>query len=349
MSFHISRTPFRVSFFGGGTDYPEWYLENDGCVLSTTIDKYCYISCRYLPPFFDVRHRIVWSHIETVQTIGEILHPAVREGLRHLGFDDSKGMEIHYQADLPARAGMGSSSSFAVGLIHALRDLRGERPTPKELAEAAIDLERNRLKEVGGIQDQVAVASGGLNVIRFRRSGEIEVNPIRLSPERAEELSGNLMLFFTGTSRMSSDLAAQVQANIASRSNELHAMNRQVEEGLTILENGGTLDAFGSLLHRAWETKRRLGDAVTNTEIDRIYQLAIDSGALGGKLLGAGGSGFMLFYVPYDRQDAIRAALRDKLCVPFGFDHTGSIMLHRPPDQDRSTGSAAPAHSRRYA
>jgi D-glycero-alpha-D-manno-heptose-7-phosphate kinase len=335
MSFHISRTPFRVSFFGGGTDYPEWYLENTGCVLSTTIDKYCYISCRYLPPFFDVRHRIVWSHIETVQTIGEILHPAVREGLRYLEFDDSKGLEIHYQADLPARAGMGSSSSFAVGLIHALKDLRGERPSPLELARTAIELERDRLKEIGGVQDQIAVAFGGLNVIQFRRGGEIDVIPIRLSPQRAEELEGNLMLFFTGTSRLSSRLAAQVQASLGSRANELHAMRQQVDEGLAILENTGNLDSFGHLLNDAWELKRQLGESITNPEIDRIYRLALESGAVGGKLLGAGGSGFMLFYVPRERQDGVRAALYDKLRVPFAFDYTGSTILHRPPDSDQ--------------
>lgn len=341
MSFHISRTPFRVSFFGGGTDYPEWYLENGGSVLSTTIDKYCYISCRYLPPFFDIRHRIVWSHIETVQTIDEILHPAVREGLRYLQFDDSVGLEIHYQADLPARAGMGSSSSFAVGLIHALTDLRGKQSTPLDLARAAIELERERLKEIGGVQDQVAVACGGLNILQFRRGGAIDVTPLRISQKRAEELEGNLMLFFTGTSRMSSHLAAEIQSNLGKRTNELHAMQNQVDKGLSILENTGSLDVFGTLLNDAWELKRQLGDSVTNSEIDRIYRLAMENGAIGGKLLGAGGSGFMLFYVPRERQESVRTALREKLWVPFTFDYTGSTILHRPQVEMESKTSLA--------
>jgi D-glycero-alpha-D-manno-heptose-7-phosphate kinase len=334
MSFHISRTPFRASFFGGGTDYPEWYSLHGGSVLSTTIDKYCYISCRYLPPFFDVRHRIVWSHVENVQTISEILHPAVREGLRFLQFDDSKGLEIHYQADLPARAGMGSSSAFAVGLVHALSDLRGESLKPLELARAAIELERDRLKEVGGVQDQVAVAHGGLNVINFRQGGDIDVVPVRISADHAKELEGNLMLFFTGTSRLSSQLAAQVKANLSKRSDELHDMRRQVDKGLAILENGADFDGFGDLLHDAWELKRRLGDSVTTPEIDRIYRAARDNGARGGKLLGAGGSGFMLFYVPPSRQADVVAALRDKLHVPFGFDYTGSTILYHPSEGD---------------
>lgn len=332
MSFHISRTPFRISFFGGGTDYPEWYETHGGSVLSTTIDKYCYISCRYLPPFFDVRHRIVWSHVENVQTIDEILHPAVREGLRFLRFDDTKGLEIHYQADLPARAGMGSSSSFAVGLVHALESLRGKSTSPMTLARAAIELERDRLREVGGVQDQVAVAHGGLNVINFRQGGDVEVAPIRIAAERASELQSNLMLFFTGTSRLSSQLAAQVKANLSRRVDELHDMRQQVDRGLAILENCTDLDAFGQLLHEAWELKRRLGDGVTNPAIDRIYQTARDSGAIGGKLLGAGGSGFMVFYVPSARQHDVMEALRDKLHVPFGFDYTGSTILYAPDD-----------------
>lgn len=334
MSFHISRTPFRVSFFGGGTDFPDWYRINGGAVLSTTIDKYSYISCRYLPAFFDVRHRIVWSHIENVQQIDEILHPAVREGLRLLGFDDSRGLEIHYQADLPARAGMGSSSSFAVGLINALSDLRGELLAPPELARLAIELERERLQEAGGVQDQVAVAHGGLNVIHFRTSGEIELVPVRLSDERKQRLRDNLLLVFTGTSRMSSQVQTDVRTNLSSRSAELEAMRRQVDTALSILENNGDLDAFGLLLNEAWEMKRQLSNSISSGEIDRIYRIALENGAMGGKLLGAGGSGFMLFYVPENKQAQLRDALRDKLCVPFTLENEGSTILYRPKGSD---------------
>jgi D-glycero-alpha-D-manno-heptose-7-phosphate kinase len=330
MSFFITRTPFRISFFGGGTDYPEWYMTHGGAVLSTTIDKYCYISCRFLPPFFDIRHRIVWSHIETVNSIAEILHPAVREGLKALDFDDSRGLEIHHQADLPARTGTGSSSSFAVGLIKVLSALKGRDIAHIELANAAIDLERNRLKENVGTQDQTAAAVGGFNIIQFRQGGDIEVARMRMSPARIEELERSLLLIFTGTSRLSTTIASSLLKNLNDRADELHAMRRLVDRAAAKLENGGSLDEFGLLLNETWQLKRSLSDKISTNRIDQIYRQAIDAGALGGKLLGAGGSGFMLLYVPSERQEAVRSALPGYLEVPFGFEDEPCTIIHRP-------------------
>lgn len=327
MSFVISRTPFRISFFGGGTDYPAWYREEGGAVLSTTIDKYCYISCRFLPPFFGIRHRIVWSHIETVQSAAEILHPAVREAIKAYGLDRSEGIELHHHGDLPARAGMGSSSSFAVGLVNALSVLRGELLDAATLAEKAIDLEQNLLRENVGSQDQVAAAHGGLNRILFRTDGSIAVEPLSLAEERRALLEGRLMLFFTNVSRIASEVARDVIANLSSRRQELREMRAIVDEGVAVLEGAGDLDAFGQLLHRTWTLKRRLGDKVSNEGIDEIYETARRHGAIGGKLLGAGSSGFMLFYVPEDRQADVRSALRGMLHVPFAFERQGSRII----------------------
>lgn len=338
MSFFISRTPFRISFFGGGTDYPEWYMTHGGAVLSTTIDKFCYISCRYLPPFFDIRHRVVWSHIETVQSIAEILHPAVREGLRQLGFDDSRGIEIHHQADLPARSGTGSSSSFAVGLIKALTALKGGEIAGMDLARAAIELERNRLKETVGAQDQTAAAFGGLNIIQFRQGGEIEVMRVRVSAERSAALKQNLMLIFTGSTRLGATIAQGIVRNLANRADELHTMRRLVDRACAILENGDSLDDFGTLLDETWTLKRALSEQVSNARIDSVYRRAREAGALGGKLLGSGGAGFMLFYVPPARRAAVRAALEEYVEVPFDFDDRAGTIIHRP-DAEAAVGA----------
>jgi D-glycero-alpha-D-manno-heptose-7-phosphate kinase len=328
----ISRTPFRVSFFGGGTDYPAWVEEEGGAVLSTTIDKYCYISCRELPPFFPTRHKIVWSHIETVNQIREILHPCVREGLRFLGFDDSRGLEIHHQGDLPARSGMGSSSSFAVGLIHSLRSLH-KLPCGKELlAQMAIQLEQKELKENGGYQDQVAVAHGGLNLLKFLPGGEIEVKAVEISSERIKALQSRLLLYYLGFSRQSSDIASQVMATIPQRKIELRKMRGLVDVGLGILESSQDLDDFGRLLHETWQLKRQLANSVTNAVVDEVYQTALSNGALGGKLLGAGGTGFMLFYVPDDHQAKVKQALSKLLNVPFAFESNGSTIIHSSED-----------------
>jgi len=325
----ISRTPYRISFFGGGTDYPLWYLKNGGVVLSTTIDKYCYISCRLLSPFFNIKHRIVWSHIEAVSTISEILHPAVREGLRFLGFDDSVGQEIHHQGDLPARAGMGSSSAFAVGLIKALSALRGEKLSKHDLALKAIELEQNILKEHVGSQDQVAAAYGGLNIIHFSVNGDIQVDPVPISASRISELQSRLLLFYTGTSRLASEVAAGVVANFQNKRKELHKMKSMVAQALSILNSNKTLDDFGSLLHESWMLKRELSSTVTNASVDRIYTTALENGAIGGKLLGAGGTGFIVFFVPPEKQSCVIDALSQYVRVPFKFENEGSTLIYQ--------------------
>lgn len=322
----ISRTPYRVSFFGGGTDYPAWYHRYGGRVLSTTIDKYCYISCRYLPPFFDIRHRVVWSHIETVQSIQEILHPAVREGLGFLGFTDAAGVEVHHQGDLPARAGMGSSSSFAVGLILALKALRAETVDRHDLARLAIQFEQDRLGDNVGSQDQIAAVYGGLNVIDFATDGGFRVTPLQHAPVR--RLEQRLMLFYTGMCRLASRVAADVIANIPDRTAELHRMRALVDEAVAAL-TAGDLDSFGLMMDESWNLKRQLSHLVSNPHIDQIYARAKRAGAVGGKLLGAGTSGFMLFYVPPDRQDAVRDELRELLHVPFRFETSGATLLTR--------------------
>lgn len=331
-----SRTPFRISFFGGGTDYPAWYLEEGGAVLSTTIDKYCYISCRFLSPFFNIKHRIVWSHIETVSTISEILHPAVREGLRYLGFDDSAGLEIHHQGDLPARTGMGSSSSFTVGLIKALTALRGQMISKHDLAVKAIELEQNVLKELVGSQDQVAAAYGGFNAIHFLQNGDFRVEPVTIPVSRLLELQSRLLLFYTGTSRIAAEIAADVVANLWHKQAELRKIRGMVDQALTILTDPGSLDDFGQLLHESWMLKRELSTAVTNASIDRLYQAAMDHGALGGKLLGAGGTGFMVFYVPVEKQPQVIQALSACLHVPFKFENEGSTLIYYGSDNSRA-------------
>ena len=326
----MSRTPYRISFFGGGTDYPAWYLKEGGAVLSTSIDKYCYITCRYLPPFFrELKHRIVWRHVENVYQISEILHPAIKEGLRFLGFDDTRGLEIHYQGDLPARTGMGSSSAFVVGLIRSLLALKGQPLTTHELALKAIELEQNKLKEKVGSQDQVAVAYGGLNVIRFAKSGQIGVEPVEIGAARRAELESRLLLFYSGTSRSASDIATDVIANFPANGTLLRKMYSLVEEALSILLGNGNIDQFGELLHQTWLLKKGQSNLVSNSEVDAIYRKAMDAGALGGKLLGAGSSGFMVFFAPPERQGDVRAALQGLLHVPFKFDTEGSVLLHQ--------------------
>jgi D-glycero-alpha-D-manno-heptose-7-phosphate kinase len=325
----ISRTPYRLSFFGGGTDFPVWYREQGGAVLSTTIDKYCYLTCRYLPPFFPTKHRIVWSQIELVSELGEINHPVVRAILQELKFDTESGLEIHHQGDLPARSGMGSSSAFTVGLIKALLALRGLLVSSKELALQAIDIEQNVLKEAVGCQDQIATAFGGLNRINFRKDGDFHVEPIPLSTSRLKELEESLLLFYTGTPRFSSDIAQHMIAGVAANEARLVRMHDMVSEGAKILcDQTRSLDDFGKLLHEAWQEKRQLSKHVTNTAIDDIYDAAHQAGALGGKLMGAGGSGFMYFYVPRENQPDVKKRLAHLLHVPFCFENEGSTIIH---------------------
>lgn len=331
MSFIVCRAPYRVSFFGGGSDYPAWIEHGPGAVLSTAIDKYIYITCRYLPPFLGTKHRIVWRHVEQVDSIAEILHPAVREGLRFLKYDDSLGIELHYQGDLPSQSGMGSSSSFAVALMQALTCLRGSANDPRALAELAIELEQKQMSETVGSQDQVAAAFGGLNVIKFAKSG-FDVHPILLSASRQHDFFSRLMLFFPGRKRLSSGIAEKVVKNLRDRSNSIRRMVAMVDEGTEILRHGD-LDDFGLLLHEAWELKRGLSKAISSVEIDAFYQLGRAAGAIGGKLLGAGGAGFFLLYVPVEKQEAVRNVLTPQCVhVPFSMDDEGATVIYRASD-----------------
>lgn len=326
----ISRTPFRISFFGGGTDYPAWSRENGGVVLATTIDKYCYISCRYLPPFFEHKYRVVYSKIENAREICQIEHPAARAVLEWLKCD--RGLEIHHDGDLPARSGLGSSSSFTVGLISAIMALNGRYTSKKELANNAIHIEQNVLKENVGSQDQVSAAHGGFNHIEFKRDNTYDVSPVVLPKSELETLEGNLMLFFTGISRFSSEIAKTQIENINKRKAELVRMKEMVGEALSIL-NGGedSLDDFGRLLDEAWQYKKALSDKVSNSTIDQIYEEAVTGGALGGKILGAGGGGFILFYVKPENQSKVKDRLKGLIHVPFHFESSGSrIVLYQP-------------------
>lgn len=328
MSLVITRTPYRVSFFGGGSDYPEWYLKHGGAVLSSSIDKYCYITARHMPKIMGVAHRVVWRHVETVDTLHDILHPAVREGLKFLGFDDKIGLEIHYQGDLPARSGVGSSSTFAVGLLNALRNVRGESPTPYSLAQEAIHLERNLLRDGVGSQDQVAAAYGGLNYIEFKSSGEIDVHPVKLPKPIFDKLNSHLLLFFTGRQRTASTVAESVIRNLSKREDSIRRLQAMAKQGIDVLQNAD-MESFGALLHEAWALKRGISEHVSTSFIDRVYNLARENGAWGGKLLGAGQSGFMCFVVPPEKQEQVIAKLDDiGTFVPFKLDTSGSQVIY---------------------
>jgi len=324
----ITRTPYRISFFGGGSDYPTWVQEHGGAVLATSIDKYCYISCRKLPPFFEHKHRVVYSRIENVRDINEIEHPAVRAVLKWADVRD--GLEIHHDGDLPARSGLGSSSSFTVGLVKAIRGLEGKLINKEELASLAIHIEQDLIGENVGSQDQIAATYGGLNKIEFHLSGGFVVDPVLLPPGRLEEFQDHLMLFFTGFSRFASEVAKSQIENLANREKELKRMMGMVEEGVEILQSGA-LNDFGLLLDEAWALKRTLSSRITTDEIDAIYGRAKAAGAIGGKLLGAGGGGFILFFVDKSKQDTVKAALANLIHVPFRFENSGSrIALYQP-------------------
>lgn len=326
----ITRTPFRISFFGGGTDYPGWFREHGGAVLATTINKYCYITCRRLPPFFEHKHRIVYSHIENVITIDEIKHPAVRAVLNWAKVQD--GMEIHHDGDLPARSGLGSSSSFTVGLLHALQGLNGQMSYKGGLARDAIHVEQNIIGENVGSQDQVSAAFGGFNRIDFHRNNTFDVSPVILPVHRREELRDHLMLCFTGFSRIASEVAKSKIDNLKSREKELKLMRAMVDEALSILNDANeSIDSFGKLLDASWQYKRSLSDRVSTPEIDSIYQAAMNAGAIGGKILGAGGGGFLLLFAKPERHAAIRDRLNKLIHVPFDFEDSGSrVVLYQP-------------------
>jgi D-glycero-alpha-D-manno-heptose-7-phosphate kinase len=321
----ISRTPFRISFFGGGTDYPVWFKEHGGSVLATTIDKYSYISCRYLPPFFEHRTRIAYSRIEQVKTNNEIEHPAVRGVLQYMNV--SAGLEIHHDGDLPARTGLGSSSSFTVGMLHALYALQHTMPSKAELAHAAIHVEQEILREAVGCQDQVLASHGGLCRVNFSQNGDIGYTPIVMQPSRLAAFQDHLLLYFTGFSRTASEIAKEQIERTKQRRVELFAMHQMVQEGLSVLTGDRDLCEFGELLHEAWMVKRGLTSKITTPMIDDIYDTARRAGAIGGKLLGAGGGGFMLFFARPDTHDQIKASLPGLLQVPFRFEGVGSQIV----------------------
>src|SRR5262245_26228260 len=328
----ICRTPFRISFFGGGTDYPAWYRVHGGAVLAATIDKYCWLTCRHLPPVFEHRIRVVYRKIETCRSIEEIEHPVVRAALRLLNFE--RGLELHHDGDLPARSGMGSSSAFTVGLLHALHTLRDEARTKMQLAQESIQLEQQLLAETVGSQDQVLAAFGGLKYVQFHADGRIGVDPLPLPPQRVAELHNHFMLFYTGVARTASDVAKSYADRIDIRRRQLGALREMVEESIDILLSGMDLREFGELMHEAWQTKRTLSDLVSSPQLDALYDRARAAGAVGGKLTGAGGGGFLLLFVPPKKRRAVLDALAELLHVPFEFENAGSQIICNEPGVD---------------
>jgi len=334
----ISRTPFRISFFGGGTDYPAWYRVHGGAVLATTIDKYCYLSCRWLPPFFDYRYRVVWSKVENKKTVAEIEHPVVRCLLGHLGI--TRGLEIHHVGDLPARSGMGSSSAFTVGLLHALHALRGRMVSKRDLMLEAIHVEQELLRETVGSQDQASAAHGGFNRITFAPNGEITVSPVLLPPARVAELEAHLMLFYTGIARTAAKVAATYAGDLHGKRRQMRILRDLVDESIGVLAGGGPIADFGALLDEAWALKRSLGPGVSTDEVDALYAEARAAGALGGKITGAGGGGFLLLFVPPQRRAAVAAALPDLVHVPFRLEASGSQVIFYEQEEDFAAAEA---------
>ncbi len=322
----ITRTPFRISFFGGGTDYPVWYREHGGAVLSTTFNKYCYISCRYLPPFFDYKYLVRYRIREEEQRIADVKHPSVRECVKYLRFE--KGLEIIHTSDIPARSGVGSSSSFTVGLLNALYALQGKLVTKRHLVREAIHVEQHLIGENVGCQDQVAAAFGGFNKIEFFGENDFYVYPITLTQERLDRLQSHLLLFFTGFARNASEIAGEQIRQTSNRKTELMYMKEMVDEAIRVLNReSDELSDFGKLLHEAWRLKRGLTEYISNSHIDAIYETAIKAGAIGGKLLGAGGGGFMVFFSLPEHHRRIREELERLVHVPFGFERLGSQVV----------------------
>ena len=321
----ITRTPFRMSFFGGGTDFEEYYKVNGGAVISTTFDKYCYVSVRHLPRFFDYRNEIIYSKIERVAKTEDIVHPAVRNAML---MKDMHELRLTYDADLPARSGLGTSSSFAVGMLNAFSALKGKKLSKRELADQAIYLERVLCAESGGVQDQIAAAFGGLNLIEFSADG-YRVKPVGVSDERKDELNDRLMLFFTGYSRFSSDIQKGTAKSLKDKTAELKEMTKLVYEAKDILEDEGRkLDDFGRMLDHTWKLKRGMASGISTDSIDAMYETGLKAGALGGKLLGAGGGGFIVFYVEPDKQEAVMKAMESLLYIPFRFENEGTAIIH---------------------
>lgn len=325
----ITKTPFRMSFFGGGTDMESFFMENGGAVLSTTFDKYCYVNVRHLPRFFDYSTELSYAKIERVTDVNDIQHPAIREAMKML---DMHEIRLTYEADLPARSGLGTSSSFAVGMINAFYALKGKYADKKKLADAAIYLERELCKEAGGWQDQIAASYGGFNRINFNSDG-YEVLPLIINPERKRQLNNNLMMFFTGFIRFSSDVQKANASNKADKVNQLKEMLALVDEAEKVLvDKQSDLDEFGRLLDHTWRIKRKTGNTVSTNSIDELYDKGLKAGALGGKLLGAGGGGFLVFYVEPDKQEKVKKAMEDLLYIPFEFEDGGTRVIHYSPE-----------------
>ena len=326
----ITRTPFRMSFFGGGTDMEEYFKENKGAVLSTTIDKYCYVNVRHLPRFFDYSNEVVYSKTEKVNDVNEIEHPLIRNVMKML---DMHEIRLTYEADLPARSGLGTSSSFAVGMLLAFYALEGKYADKKKLADEAIYAERVLCEEAGGYQDQIAAAYGGLNKIVFDKDG-YTVKPVIISPDRKKQLNDNLMMFFTGFTRFSSDIQkVNNEISIEEKKDKLKKMYDMVDQAEQILcDENRDLDDFGILLDESWKLKKQTGKGITTSNIDKLYDKGIEAGALGGKLLGAGGGGFLVFYVQPEKQESVRKAMKDLLYIPFEFENEGASVIHYFPE-----------------
>ncbi len=325
----ITKTPFRMSFFGGGTDMQEFFREFGGAVLSTTFDKYCYVNVRHLPRFFDYSTELSYSKTERVTDIRDIQHPAIRNAMQMLNMHE---IRLTYEADLPARSGLGTSSSFAVGMLNAFYALKGKYADKRKLADDAIYLERVLCNEAGGWQDQIAASFGGFNRINFNESG-YEVLPVIISPERKEELNNNLMMFFTGFTRFSSEVQIANAATKIDKTVQLREMLALVDEAEHVLTDKSVeLSEFGRLLDHTWKLKRQTGTAVSTNSIDDLYNMGMKAGATGGKLLGAGGGGFLVFYVEPEYQASVKAAMSELLYVPFKFENGGTRVIHYSPE-----------------
>lgn len=325
----ITQTPFRMSFFGGGTDFSGFYNEHGGAVISTTFDKYCYVTVRHLPPFFDYKTHLTYSKEEKVNSYEQIQHPAIRNAMQWL---DMHEIRLTYESDLPARSGLGTSSSFAVGMIEAFYAIKGKYADKRKLADDAIYLERVLCNEAGGIQDQIAASFGGFNRINFSREG-YTVKPVIINPERKKKLNDRLMLFFTGFSRFSSDIQKGTEKSMKDKTAQLLEMYSLVDDAEKILTNTDSdLDEFGKLLDYTWKLKRGISGGISTNSIDDQYERAMKAGALGGKLLGAGGGGFLLFYVPEEKQQVVKEALHDQMHVPFKFENDGTKVIYYGPE-----------------
>ena len=326
----ITKTPFRMSFFGGGTDMEKYFTENKGAVLSTTFDKYCYVNVRHLPRFFDYSTELSYSKTERVTNIDDIQHPAIREAMKMLNM---KEIRLTYEADLPARSGLGTSSSFAVGMLNAFYALKGIYADKRKLADEAIYLERKLCKEVGGWQDQIAASFGGFNRIDFNAEG-YEVNPLIISPDRKKELNNNLLMFFTGFTRFSSEIQKANNIDDKAKNKQLAEMYNLVNDAEKILTDKTTpMDEFGRLLDYTWKLKRQTGSQVSTDSIDNLYLRGVKAGALGGKLLGAGGGGFLIFYVQQDKRQNVMKELEDLMHIPFEFENGGTRVIHYSPEE----------------